>query len=60
VPGKRPRSGKRISVVVISRNEGRHLKQTFENLEDTLPDDAEILVVDDGSTDGSADFLARR
>lgn len=50
----------RISVVVISRNEGRWLKETIGNLEDTLPDGGEIVVVDDGSTDGSADFLARR
>jgi len=49
-----------ISVVVISRNEGRLLRRTVENLEDTLPDDSEILLVDDGSTDGSADYLARR
>jgi len=55
VPGKR-----QISVVVISRNEGRYLRRTVENLSDTLPGDAEILVVDDGSTDGSADFLHGR
>ena len=53
-------SAKRISVVMISRNEGRYLKQTLENLDATLPDDAEIVVVDDGSEDGSSDFLKRR
>ena len=51
---------KTISVVVISRNEGRFLRQTVENLEETLPGDSEILVIDDGSTDGSADYLGRR
>ncbi len=56
----RAHANKRISVVVISRNEGRYLQRTIENLEDTLPGDAEILIVDDGSTDGSAAFLARR
>jgi glycosyltransferase involved in cell wall biosynthesis len=50
----------RLSVVVISRNEGDYLRRTVENLEDTLPGDAEIVVVDDGSTDKSADCLARR
>ncbi len=50
----------RISVVVISRNEGAFLKRTVENLSDTLPGSAEIVVVDDGSTDQSADGLARR
>ena len=51
---------KSISVVVISRNEGSDLRMTVENLQDTLPGNAEIVVVDDGSTDKSADFLARR
>lgn len=46
--------------MVISRNEGKYLRRTIENLEDTLPGDAEIIVVDDGSKDRSADHLARR
>jgi len=49
-----------LSVVVISRNEGAELRRTVENLEDTLPEGGEIVVVDDGSTDGSAAHLARR
>lgn len=53
-------AGKRISVVVISRNEGSLLKDTVENLQDTLPDGSEILVVDDSSTDGSTEFLRGR
>jgi GT2 family glycosyltransferase len=51
---------KRISVVVISRNEGEELRRTVENLDDTLPESGEIVVVDDGSTDGSADRLVLR
>jgi GT2 family glycosyltransferase len=51
---------KRISAIVIARDEGRELRRTVENLQDTLPDRAEIVVVDDGSRDGSAGFLARR
>src|SRR5262249_9851046 len=51
---------RRISLVVVSRNEGKYLRRTVENLEDTLPGDAEIVVVNDGSTDSSADFLSRR
>lgn len=50
----------RISVVVISRNEGSFLRRTVENLTDTLPGNAEVIVVDDGSTDKSAGGLARR
>ncbi len=50
----------KISVVVISRNEGRELKRTVENFDDTLPAGSEIIVIDDGSSDGSANHLARR
>jgi GT2 family glycosyltransferase len=47
-----------VSVVVITRNEGAELAATVENLRKTLPADrGELVVVDDGSTDGSADFL---
>lgn len=47
----------KISVVVITHNEGLNLRTTVENLLDTLPLGSEILVVDDRSSDGSADFL---
>jgi GT2 family glycosyltransferase len=47
-----------VSVVVPSRNEGISLRQTVHGLLGTLPQDAEIVVVDDASEDGSADFLA--
>jgi GT2 family glycosyltransferase len=50
----------RISAVVVSRNEGDELRLTVENLADTLPEGSEIVVVDDGSTDGSSRFLLRR
>lgn len=49
-----------ISVVVIARDEGRELRLTVENLEDTLPARSEIVVVDDGSRDASADYLSRQ
>lgn len=54
------RSDSRISMVVISRNEGSFLKRTVENLLDTLPSDSEIVVVDDGSTDKSAKSIPAR
>ncbi len=47
----------KISVVLISHNEGLNLRHTVESLQDTLPPDHEIVVVDDRSSDGSADFL---
>jgi GT2 family glycosyltransferase len=46
-----------ISAVVISRNEGQWLRRTVEELSRTLPSESEIIVVDDASTDGSADSL---
>jgi GT2 family glycosyltransferase len=46
-----------ISLVVVSCNEGKNLRRTVHSLLASLPDGAEIVVVDDGSTDGSADCL---
>lgn len=46
----------RISIVVLALNEGANLRNTVKQLRSTAPD-AEIIVVDDGSTDGCADFL---
>jgi GT2 family glycosyltransferase len=52
-----PRSP-RISIVIITRNEGEELHATVTNFLDTLPSDRrELIVVDDGSTDGSTAFL---
>jgi GT2 family glycosyltransferase len=50
-------SSTNISVVVITHNEGLNLRLTVENLQDTLPANHEILVVDDRSSDRSTDFL---
>ena len=43
----------KISVIVVTRNEGAELRRTVENLRDTLPARSEIVIVDDASTDGS-------
>jgi glycosyltransferase involved in cell wall biosynthesis len=47
-----------ISVVVVARNEGTWLPRTVRQYASTLPRQSEIVVVDDGSTDGSLDALA--
>lgn len=47
----------KVSVVVCALNEAPTLQRTVEQLKSTLPADSEIVVVDDGSTDGGADFL---
>jgi glycosyltransferase involved in cell wall biosynthesis len=46
-----------VSVVVPSRNEGAYVGLTVDNLLAGLPADGEVVVVDDGSTDGSVDVL---
>ena len=47
-----------ISVVIPALNEGKYLARTVDNLRGTLPPNSEIVVVDDGSTDGCADSLS--
>lgn len=46
-----------VSVVLASHNEGEQLRRTVSSLLATLPRGGEIVVVDDRSTDGSADFI---
>ena len=46
-----------VSAVVVSHNEGDHLRRTVDSLLAGLPRDGEVVVVDDGSDDGSADGL---
>jgi GT2 family glycosyltransferase len=50
----------RVSVVVLTHNEGDMLRRTVESIRATVPASTEIVVVDDGSTDGSTEFLERR
>jgi glycosyltransferase involved in cell wall biosynthesis len=47
----------RISVILPATNESVLLRRTVEQFQATLPADSEILVIDNGSTDGCADFL---
>jgi glycosyltransferase involved in cell wall biosynthesis len=46
-----------VSIVVISHNEGVYLGRTVDSLLAALPSNAEIIVVDDCSTDGSTGGL---
>jgi GT2 family glycosyltransferase len=46
-----------VSIIVLTRNEGEHLRRTVQALEATMPESAEIVVVDDGSEDRSTEFL---
>ena len=44
-------------MVIVSHDEGAELRATVEAMRATMPAGAEIVVVDDASADGSADFL---
>lgn len=44
--------------MVPARNEGEHLARTVGEIRRTMPPASEIIVVDDGSIDGSADAVA--
>ena len=47
-----------MSIVVASHNEGAELRATVDSILACSGDDAELIVVDDRSDDGSTDFLA--
>jgi glycosyltransferase involved in cell wall biosynthesis len=47
-----------ISVIVPAANESFYLQRTVEQFQATLPPRSEVIVVDNGSIDGCADFLA--
>lgn len=49
-----------ISAIVVTLNEGTQLLSTVKHFERSLPSGSEIIVVDDGSTDGSVDAVAGR
>ena len=57
-PARRRKPAVRLSVVVVARNEVRHLRRTVDCLMQGAPADAEFVVVDDGSNDGTADSVA--
>src|SRR5712691_4316657 len=46
-----------VSVVLITHNEGARLARTVHGILASVPIDAEIVVVDDRSTDGSTAFI---
>jgi GT2 family glycosyltransferase len=51
--------GVRISIVIPAHNAGNDLRQCLESLQRSEVQPAECIVVDDGSTDGSAQLAAQ-
>jgi len=45
------------SLIITAHNEGAEVQRTLESVRDDTLGRCEILVVDDGSTDGSCDFI---
>jgi glycosyltransferase involved in cell wall biosynthesis len=50
---------KEVSFIIPCLNEGDNLRKTIQSLEGATDGDYEIIVVDNGSTDGSSDFIER-
>lgn len=46
-----------VSIIIPSLNEGDNLRKTVQSIQNTVTGDYEIIVVDNGSKDGSSDFL---
>jgi GT2 family glycosyltransferase len=46
-----------LSVVIPALNEGDNLRRTIACLDANLPPSSEVIIVDDGSTDGCCDFV---
>ena len=49
----------KISVIVPAKNEQENLEQVTALLVETLPPESEIVIVNNGSTDGSSELLRR-
>lgn len=54
-----PRSGERLSVIIPARNEGAVIEQCVRSILRSTYTPLEVLVVDDRSTDDTADIVAR-
>src|SRR5437588_9713852 len=48
---------KEVSLIIPTVNEGENLSMTIESIQETTTGAYEIIVVDNGSTDGSTEFI---
>src|SRR5437016_5821593 len=55
-----PRVLVRLSVVIVTWNRSGLLAECLESLERTQPERPEVVVVDNGSSDGTGELLAKR
>ncbi len=50
---------KGVSLIIPTVNEGENLFMTIESIQETITGTYEIIVIDNGSTDGSTDFIEK-
>jgi len=55
--GRVPATAGHLSAVIVSHNEGERLRDTVDSFLANTPELGQIVVVDDASSDSSADFL---
>ena len=60
LPAPSARRGRLVTIVVLNRNGKAHLARCLAGLDRTTYTDFELVLVDNGSTDGSADAVARQ
>ncbi len=46
-----------VSIVILTHNQLEHTRKCLESLEELTPEAHELILVDNGSTDGTVDFL---
>lgn len=49
----------RISVILTVHNDAQHIRKSIQSILDQTHSNLELIVVDDGSTDGTADVVSR-
>jgi GT2 family glycosyltransferase/glycosyltransferase involved in cell wall biosynthesis len=49
---------KRVSIIILTWNGLAYTRRCLQSLSRTIDDDCEVIVVDNGSSDGTLDFLA--
>jgi GT2 family glycosyltransferase/glycosyltransferase involved in cell wall biosynthesis/tetratricopeptide (TPR) repeat protein len=49
-----------VSIIILTHNQIEHTRRCLTSIESSTPESHEIIVVDNGSTDGTVEFLQQR